>query len=371
MLKFTRGCVVVALALLAGVARVHAQFGLPAEVTQSATPLTDAQKAQLDQHLDAQFARIQSKELDKVKQAQEVMAGRRAVIEPLTAQASVPFRLSYAEKLEPRLKALIENGSEMQQVNALVISAELGTNRSLTLIAMGRTNAAASIRFQAAAATRRFLDSLVGVQSPAVNENDLKRLLQDTANAMTAEKDPQVTAGQIAALSAGLALPSVRQNAADRLGDAVAGIACRAKGDALHPRVLESVMTSLDGLRGQLLGAGTNVPAALSKATADVATSCLAHVRAVIAGQKLSAESSETAAGRKAYAGFAGLAQTVLQLSGQVSVPKVDVPNKPGLAQDIESDTAKTDADAVKSLGEIIDAAGAGFKVSGDPCKRK
>ncbi len=371
MLKFHRSCVVIALALLAFAPRAQAQFGLPAEVTQSASALSDAQKTQVDQHIDAQMAKIESKEADKVKQAQEIMAGRRAIIEPLTAQASVPFRLAYAEKLEPRLKALIEHGNEMQQVNALVISAELGTNRSLTLIALGRTNAAPSVRFQAAAATRRLLDSLVGVNAPAINENDLRRLLQDTANALTTEKDPQVTAGQISALSAGLGLASVRQSAADRLSDSIAGIVCRAKSDPLHPRVMESMMAALDALRGQLLGGGGNVPAALTKSTADAATCCLSHARAVISGQKVSPTKTETAAGRGEYAEFTALSQTVLQIAGQVAVPAVAIPPAANLAQDINANNAKADADAVKAVGASIDAAVAGFKVIGDPCKRK
>lgn len=371
MQKFIRGCAVVALALAAFAPVARGQFGLPAEVTQSTSALTDAQKAQIEQHIDAQMVKIESKEADKVRQAQEVMSGRRAILEPLTSQASVPFRLAYAEKLEPRLKALIENGNEMQQVNALVISAELGTNRSLALIAQGRTNAAPSVRFQAAAATRRLLDSLVNVQNPAINENDLRRLLQDTANALTTEKDAQVVSGQIAALSAGLSLGSVRQSAADRLADAFAGIACRAKSDPLHPRVMESMMTALDALRGQLLNAGANVPAAMTKATADATTSCLSHVRGVITGQKLSPAKSEAAAGRVEYGDFAALSQTVLQIAGQVSVPAVAVPANANLAQDIHANNAKTDAAALKAMGESIDAAVAGFKVTGDPCKRK
>lgn len=368
MLTLTRTCVVVLMLALAG--RAVAQFGLPQDVTQSTTALSDGQKAQVDQHIDQQMARIESKEADKVKQAQEVMSGRRALIEPLNAQASVPFRLTYAEKLEPRLRALIQNGNEMQQVNALVISAELGTNRTLGLIALGRTNAAPSIRFQAAAATRRLLDSLANVQSRAINDDDLKRLLQDTGNAMAAEKDPQVIAGQIAALAAGLSISSIRANAAQELSDAVANIACVQKTDPLHPRILEAVAAATGNLRDQILNAGANVPAALTKATADVATSCLVHTRGVVSGQKLSPSKSDTAAGRAEYADFGGLASGVLQLTGQSAVPKVAIPPH-ALTPDINANNVQKDAAVVNAINELVTASVNGFKVDGDPCKKR
>lgn len=368
MLTLTRTCVVVLMLALCG--RAVAQFGLPQDVTQSTTALSDAQKAQVDQHIDQQMARIESKEADKVKQAQEVMSGRRALIEPLNTQASVPFRLTYAEKLEPRLRALIQNGNEMQQVNALVISAELGTNRALSLIALGRTNAAPSIRFQAAAATRRLLDSLANLQSRAINDDDLKRLLQDTGNAMAAEKDPQVTAGQVAALAAGLSISTIRNTASQELADAVAGIVCTQKTEPLHPRVLESIGAAQGALRDQILNAGANVPTQLTKASADIAASCLVHARSVVSGQKLSPAKSDTAAGRAEYADFGGLTSSILQLTGQASTPKVAIPPH-ALTEDIKANNVQKDAAVVSAINDLVTAAVNGFKVDGDPCKKR
>jgi hypothetical protein len=366
MLKFTRGCVVVLLLMLAP--RAVGQFGLPAEITQSTAALTDAQKSQIDQHIAAQMAKVESQDADKVRQAQEIMSGRRALIEPLTSQASVPFRLAYAERLEPRLRTLLQNGNEMQKVNALVISAELGATRSLGLIAMGRTSETPSIRFQAAAATRRLLDSLANVQSRAINDDDLRRLLTDTGNALTTEKDPQVTAGQIAALAAGLGLQSVRTHAADELSDAARGMACRQKGDPLHPRVMEAISAAMGVMRDQMLNAGTNVPGALSKTSAGVSAACLSHTQQVISGQKLPPARSEALAGRPEYADFAGLASGALQLCGRVSVPPVAVPPH-ALVEDIKANTTQKDAGAVKNINELIAAAASGFKVNPDPCK--
>jgi hypothetical protein len=112
------------------------------------------------------------------------------------------------------------------------------------------------------------------------------------------------------------------------------------------------------------------VPAALTKATADVATNCLVHTRSVVSGQKLSPAKSDTAAGRTEYADFGGLASGVLQLTGQSAVPKVAIPPH-ALTADINANNVQKDAAVVNAINEFVTASVNGFKVDGDPASAR
>lgn len=191
--------------------------------------------------------------------------------------------------------------------------------------------------------------------------------MQDTGNAMAAEKDPQVIAGQIAALAAGLSISSIRANAAQELSDAIATIACTQKTDPLHPCGAQAVAAATGNLRDQILNAGERArrPHQGHRRRRDQLPRPHPQRRQ---RPELSPAKSDTAAGRTEYADFGGLASGVLQLTGQSAVPKVAIPPH-ALTADINANNVQKDAAVVNAINEFVTASVNGFKVDGDPAR--
>jgi hypothetical protein len=322
-----------------------AQFDLPSEIVSSTIEPSAEQRQQIDAFIKPQLEKLASDEPEKVMQA------RRALVEPLkvTGNAGVGFRMAYGKALEPGLRAAVDSGKEMQQVNAIFIAGELGTTQSLTVIGLGRASTTPSVRFQAAAATRRLIENLREVSNSPLAESDQVRALRETRTALMSEQDALVQNAQLSALAAGVSVTTLQVEAAQQLAEAINQLARRASQTPASHHVVSGMERAVGLVQAQLRGA-QNVRPQFIQAASDVAGSSLWHVMQVVQGGKVPAgEGTDTQAGRDSYARLAGISENLLRFCGTAASPAVTVPEVK-LKDSLAAGTAAQDAAALKAV---------------------
>lgn len=159
---------------------------VPDAVITSATSLSPAQIAQVQQVVDQDLAELIS------DNPETASAARNRILAPLEKPGiGVPFRLAYSNQLCPQLERLAVGENEVVAMNALRILGELATDRSTNTIEPAIDHAGSDVRYTAVYSVGRVFDA-VATESPAVAPARVRALIDRLAELIRNETEPTI-----------------------------------------------------------------------------------------------------------------------------------------------------------------------------------
>jgi hypothetical protein len=264
----------------------------PIEQLAARTDLTDADKAQLKDLIEKNRAGLSGAPT-------EVRKAREALLQPLEQRSvSVPFRVEYARQLLDVLRPLTKDARDVVAVNALLITGELATSNSSSVLQDGLKDARTSVQLGALHAyARAFLQ--ISRQAPAMSPQEVSRGIEAISALMATSTDARIVDGALSALVSASRTDEGRQALA--LASASLGARLRAAGKSTPP---DQAMV-LVGIRG------------------------VREMRdALIAAQGQASEQTAKGAGI-----LAGQLLVALREAGRASEPMADLPQAVTLAE--------------------------------------
>jgi hypothetical protein len=338
----------VALAL----ASLHAGTAL-AQGTQPTLATTVVQAATISDTDEKAIRDFLSPLVASLKQTpDQTMKARDALLAPLarTASPSNAFRLRFASLLAPSLSDILRTGTEMQQVNAIVLAGELATSDGVRVLTAAGTSTTASVRYQAAAGAKRTLAILSTLTSPTLDRTAASAMLKDLSTQITKETDAVVIDELLAAITQGLELDSVREDATRELAAAVAHLTTAAGNKPADPAVAQGLLRAADKLR-DVVTRSRNLGAEFHKASAQTGACLIAHA-ARLAKAKALPQGAEDET-RKLVSQLAGSSETLLLTAGQNLQRNLTQAN---LSQALAKGTSAGDAEFADAAKRILDA---------------
>lgn len=312
--------------------------------------LSPDQKTQVASFVSANSRNLSGK-------AEAIKKDRTALLEPLLGtQAATPFRLEYSARLDPILTPLAEHENELIAVNALVIAAELATQRMVDILKASSASTKPSVRYQSAYGLRRTFEALQNMPSPTIQPGQIELAIDFIGTRLNAENDPLVIDGLVRAALEGAKLPNQRSRAL-----AVIGRECAALSKALPPATVPDAM--LDAM----LRAGAGVRDLVSDSETGQIDSPTLEQAAKLGGQlvALAVRAAESRAitekgRRELFAQIAGVGESVVLLAATRKDGKDRQSKRFG--EDFRTSEARF-------LVNAKDLLGAGGPLAGDPFK--
>lgn len=179
-------------ALLGAGAPALAQNELPSELIRAGTVSAD-QAAAIQQFVEREAAGLTGED------PAALVRSRNNLLRPLRPEASVPFRLKYAESLAPELRELSGSDNELKVVNALRIAGELATDQGADLLNSYRGDERPAVRYTAVSGLARTFAALEA-GNPALAPERLRPLIEGLGEQLATETHPQVLDAVVRAL---------------------------------------------------------------------------------------------------------------------------------------------------------------------------
>ena len=345
-------CGLASIAWLAFVPVTNAQALAPELITT--VSLDASQKAQVKAFIDPFVAQLASGEQKKIQ------AARSVILDPLGKQGvSVSFRLELSNQLVPTLTKLLTDdaknaagASSISAINAIILAGELSTEQASTLITSSIGSPKADLRYQAAMALRRTLET-IKAQAPAMSAGRALDLVRAIEDRIKAEKDPLVIDALVrAGLAAGEirvdGFAQVRTKGLEVVSGGIGSQLKERKADPLPESHAEAIIRAGSGVRDAITGAaqGTRVDVLIAKAAADLGGQLIAHATRVVQAQHLSrvSDSGESAnVLRERYAQIAQLGETLVLVSGKTLNESSQLQGK-NLGTTLRANTTQSDA---------------------------
>lgn len=345
--RLASSCLALALLLAAGTTctQAFAQGGLANTVVQ-AQVMGDAEDKAIREFVDAQ--------INALKQTPEqTMKARDALLAPLARNnnPSNAFRLRFASTLSAKLTDVLRSGSEMQQVNALVIAGELATSDGLAIIRAGRESKIASVRYQAAAAAKRTVAVLSTITPPTIDPVVFAGMLKDLSTQLTKETDVIVIDETLAALTQALDLEQSRESATKELAAAFAHLTTAAGKKPADAAVGQALLRASDKLRDVATRARGATPD-FHKACAQIGATSIAHGARLVKAKALAQDANDET--RKLVSQLAGSGETLLLTAGQGMQRTL---SQEGVAGKLAKATVAGDVEFAESAKRLLDAA--------------
>lgn len=244
------------LAALGGGAPARAQDLAPETVAR--TPALNPEDVRLvGEYVKGPLSDLGDTSTDRVTRA------RTALTKPLASpQASVAFRQEYSRQVAPRLKELlaVKDQRDVVRVNALRLAGELATPEGLDLIDSSLANESKTVRYAAAFALGRAMDSLQ-LASPAVVADRVRETLNRAGQRIEAESETTVLDALVRAFCKGGSITrdaarDVRPAALSILSRSLSARLRQAKATETNSALLDSVLRALGTLRDELTAGG-------------------------------------------------------------------------------------------------------------------
>lgn len=224
--------IVVSLAGVSGLA--HAQAALPDSIIGAPGSLTGAQQTQLEAFVAPLAADLRSGDTERLSNARTQLI--RLTFAP---NISVSFRNALSRELEPALRAILQDGSPAERINALHIAGEIATTNTADLLSRSLSSEDAGQRYAAASGIRSSFATVDRSDSPAMGRQRVLGLVQALAARMAQESDPSVIDAAVRAIDAAGSI--------QRPGFAeVRGPAYEALANATARRILTDVQQGVD-----------------------------------------------------------------------------------------------------------------------------
>lgn len=325
---------------------------LPGEI-RGAAQVGAAQQEAITKYIEDRIGGLTGPN-DKIRET------RAALLRQLSPGASVSFRLRYADALGKKLKPILQQPeaakSELAQVNVLVIAGELATGDSVELINAGRKSQMASVRFQAAYASRQVFEragASAGAGAAATIDPALLRsLLDGVAKSVAGETDALVVDAGFAALMSAVQVESIRNDAAVALANTVNAWAKAQAGTASDETIREGLTRTATDLRNYLSQQGKNMSGDAQKASAELGGSLIWHARRVVKAQGLELGDAGKD-GRDSFAKLVSSAESLSLFAGTLLSPSFR-PAQSGLADAIRAGTSQGDATFITSADALL-----------------
>jgi hypothetical protein len=288
---------------------------------------------------------------DKIGKARDMLLSPIAT-GPGNPTPSVPFRLRYAEELAKALEPVIAGTNQMAKINALVIAGELGTGEAARLVSTARKDTDASVRFQAADATKQIVDIFAKARGSALLDADeARKLLDDTMKAMASEKDPLVIDAMFATFETALASQALQESALKAISDSANALVRTTGNAAIDTRLVECMQRVSTTLQ-DLLNRGGQMTAASKISAADFGGSVLWHTSRAIQSKAIpGGEAGKTQ--RDAYARMARGAENLVILAGKSLSPGTNFASK-GVDAKIRQGNNQGDAASVQDASDLM-----------------
>jgi hypothetical protein len=284
--------------------------------------------------------------------AEQTKNSRDALLAPLArgAAPSNAFRLRYASIIAPALTDLLRSGNELQQVNALVLAGELATSDGVRVLSSASASKTASVRYQAAAGAKRTLVILGSLASPTLDRTAASALLKDLSTQLAKDTDAVVIDELLSALSQGLDIESVREDAIRELSTSIAHLTTAAGKKPADPAIAQGLLRTADKLR-DVATRSRNLSADFHKASSQAGGALVAHAARLAKAKALPQGSDDET--RKLVSQLAGTAETLLLTAGQNMQRSLTQAN---LSQALSKGTSAGDAEFADSAKRLLDA---------------
>ncbi len=231
---------------------------IPAAVVQAAGAIDGAGQAHIEKFITPNLEKMRSGKPEDVKD------GRNKLIDMVSPGRgpSVSFRLAYTKALAGELEKFLDAKPakpedkvlvEMGQVNALVISGELAAGEVPKLLAKGRANELASVRYQAAMAAERVLAIVSKTPAPALGVPDITALLKAQGDVLKNETDLLILDKAMATLVLGATQTAFRDESLKQLDEGLLAIALKYQGKVVPDELIQGLARTASEVRGALM----------------------------------------------------------------------------------------------------------------------
>jgi hypothetical protein len=325
---------------------------LPNEV-RSASPVSPEQQEKITKFIEGRIGGLTGAN-DKIRET------RAALLRQLSPQASVSFRLRYADTLGKQLKPILQQPeaakNELAQVNVLVIAGELATADSVELINAGRSSAMASVRYQAAYAARQVFEragaSAGAGSAQTIDETLLRSLITGVSKGMSSESDPLVVDAALAALVSAIQIEKVRDDGARALASSLNSWVKTQNGKASEVTISEGLVRTATDLRNYLGQQGKTVSADGQKSLAEVGGTLVWHVKRMVKAQGLATGESGKAS-RELHAKLVSSAEGLSLFAGTLLSSNFR-PTQSGMGDALKTGTSQADATFITGSDALL-----------------
>lgn len=286
-----------------------------------------------------------------------IRTARATLLRQLSPDASVSFRLRYADSLGKSLRPILENpqATELARVNVLVIAGEIATAASAELIGVARTSPQPSVRYQAADATRAIFEKQLEAGAAAtIDTTVLQNLVQGQVRALRDEKDPLVIDAGLGALFAAVQVDALRTPAVEGLAAVVVGLV-RTSADRPADTIVQQALTrTATNLRNDLAQRGRGYTPEALRAAATLGGSVVWHVQRVVRAKAIPTDQA-TATQRDALARLTNAGEGLALFSGTLMAPTFSRATST-MAEKLRAATAQGDAGLIADADEFLRA---------------
>jgi hypothetical protein len=152
--------------------------------------------------------------------AAQVTAARTALIDVLTKETSVAFRLEASGALAGALEGLARGNDETRAFNAFQIAGVLATEKGADILLAALSSPKATIRYGGALGARILFQQFIAGRSPLTQEAIAKQM-RALAAALARETDPVVAEGMMTPFGVQFATPAERASALRIMNESV------------------------------------------------------------------------------------------------------------------------------------------------------
>jgi hypothetical protein len=152
--------------------------------------------------------------------AAQVSAARTALIDTLTKETSVAFRLKASEALASALDQLVQGNDETRAFNAFQVAGVLATEKGADILLAALSSPKPTIRYGGALGTRILFQQFIAGRSP-LTQDAISKQMRALAAALAKETDPVVAEGMMTPFGVKFATPAERAAALRIMNDAV------------------------------------------------------------------------------------------------------------------------------------------------------
>lgn len=271
--------------------------------------------------------------------AAAVSGARTALLDALTRETSVAFRLEVNTALSGALTALARGSDETRAFNALQVAGALATDGGAELLRTALTSNRPTVRYGGALGSRILFQQVIAGRSP-LQQDAVTAQVNALGGALEREADPVVAEGIMTAMAVQFA-PPVRAAALRRMDDAmVARLGSLHASGEVDPAWTRPLVRAVDSSRRLLLD--QQVAGQRDEAFARAATTLAAHGLAFGSSMLDGASAAE----RDAVADLLKASEvTLLLTSAQLGAR--DAGNEQPIAQALERNNAAAARQAI------------------------
>jgi hypothetical protein len=182
-----------------------------------------------------------------------VSAARTTLIDALSKETSVAFRLEASGALAPALSQIARGGDETRAFNAFQAAGVLATEAGAEILRNALASQSPTVRYGGALGSRILFQQFVSGRSPLTAEA-ITQHMRALASALERESDPVVAEGLMTSFAVQFSTPGARASALRLMDDAVSKRveSLRRAGDT-DPRWTRAVVRAVDSSRRLLL----------------------------------------------------------------------------------------------------------------------